>query len=246
MGISQVGKASDFDSDMHRFESCIPYHKEKHMSHTLLNEYNINICYDYCTGNTKSFESLDENYINLLLTYVTDKNSSTIREAITCKAAGYKWLTEKHGMDAIDEKTGKLKEIKPTTNYAENSPSSGGGNFNDFRLERHQKYLNENYDILCSMFSHHRLIYVVEFPYSVIASHIEKNILRVMENQVKGNNTRCSPSFSYSDYINYPNLIVHYLDSRTARMYNAINRKHIEVLEIINSQTNDITQFFES
>ena len=25
MGISQVGKATDFDSVMHRFEPCIPY-----------------------------------------------------------------------------------------------------------------------------------------------------------------------------------------------------------------------------
>ena len=214
--------------------------------HTILNEYNINLCYEYSIGNLDALNSLDENYINLILTYVTDKNSSTIREAITCKAAGYKWLTDKHGLDAIDDKTGKLKEIKPTTNYQDNSTASGGGNFNDFTLKKHEEYLTQNYDIVCSMFSHYRLIYVVEFPYSVIAPQIETSIKRVMEHHKNGINTRCSPSFSYAHYINYPGLIVHHLDNQTARRYNVITKNHIEILEIIHSKTYDITEFFES
>ena len=96
-----------------------------------LNQNNIKKITRYVIGEIT--ELGDELYTNLALSYLNDKNSSTLREAITADVCGYEWISEKLGYDAIDTSNNKFKEIKPKSNWVK---YSGNGNFSDLNRKR--------------------------------------------------------------------------------------------------------------
>jgi hypothetical protein len=204
-----------------------------------LNDKNVKFAYNIVIGKTEEFDKKDEDYKNLMLSYLNDDNSSSLREAITCYVCGYAWNTRKHGEDAINPITNQLIECKPKLH--KDKYCDGGGMFNDMTIQRVEKYLKNDMQIVCSIFSHNRLIYVIEFAFADIAEHIKNRIKNRKEN------SRSSPSFSYTHYMNLSNLKIHYVDLKSINNFRCLSKKHYRMLieKLNGNTTHDLSEFFK-
>jgi len=146
------------------------------------------------------FEELYSHYMN-------DANSSTLREQITAAVAGCKTIPGKLGRDAIDI-NGVEKEIKPK-NFT-GKRTNGGGCFNDYTRARFDKDSDVNLPIISSLFAEGMLMYVVEFRFDSISDRLDQQIVRICEEQ--GNRYVRSCSWTYAQWIDDPDLIVHYIN----------------------------------
>ena len=155
----------------------------------------------------KPTDDQGELFEELYSEYMSDANSSSLREQITAAVAGCKSLPGKLGRDAIDI-NGREKEIKPK-NFT-GKRTNGGGCFNDYTRKRYEKDLCVNLPIISSLFAEGMLIYVVEFKFDAIASRLDEQIVRVCERE--GNRYVRSCSWTYSNWIDNPDLIVHYIN----------------------------------
>ena len=155
----------------------------------------------------KPTDDQGELFEELYREYMADANSSSLREQITAAVAGCKSIPGKLGRDAIDV-NGNEKEIKPK-NYT-GKRTNGGGCFNDYTRKRYKKDLNVNLPIIASLFAKGMLIYVVEFKFECIADRLDEQIIRVCESE--GNRYVRSCSWTYSNWIDNPDLIVHYIN----------------------------------
>ena len=185
-----------------------------------LNDSTLKLITDYYTGNTEAFDSKDPDFQNLLLFYVSDNNSSTLRELATLALIGYESNPSKHGHDGIDNDTKKLKEVKPRFIY-DGEKVGGSGNFNDMTLELLDA--KRNMDVVCSLFCGNRLIYIVEFPLEVIYEHLKKPI----DNAKIGRRVVCG--FSWKQY-DHRDLKIHYFDSITAMEKGCLSKPHYNML----------------
>jgi len=155
----------------------------------------------------KPTEDQGELFEELYREYMADANSSSLREQITAAVAGCKSLPGKLGRDAIDI-NGREKEIKPK-NFT-GKRTNGGGCFNDYTRKRYEKDLCVNLPIISSLFAEGMLIYVVEFKFESIANRLDEQIVRVCERE--GNRYVRSCSWTYSNWIDNPDLVVHYIN----------------------------------
>jgi len=155
----------------------------------------------------KPTDDQGELFEELYSEYMSDANSSSLREQITAAVAGCKSLPGKLGRDAIDI-NGREKEIKPK-NFT-GKRTNGGGCFNDYTRKRYEKDLCVNLPIISSLFAEGMLIYVVEFKFESIADRLDEQIIRVCERE--GNRYVRSCSWSYSNWVDNPDLIVHYIN----------------------------------
>ena len=155
----------------------------------------------------KPTDDQGELFEELYREYMADANSSSLREQITAAVAGCKTIPGKLGRDAIDI-DGIEKEIKPK-NWT-GKRTNGGGCFNDYTRKRWKKDCNVNLPIIASLFAKGMLIYVVEFTFDCIADRLDEQITRICEEQ--GNRYVRSCTWSYSNWIDYPMLRVHYIN----------------------------------
>ena len=155
----------------------------------------------------KPTDDQGELFEELYREYMADANSSSLREQITAAVAGCKSLPGKLGRDAIDI-NGREKEIKPK-NFT-GKRTNGGGCFNDYTRKRYEKDLCVNLPIISSLFAEGMLIYVVEFKFESIANRLDEQIVRVCERE--GNRYVRSCAWTYSNWIDNPDLVVHYIN----------------------------------
>ena len=155
----------------------------------------------------KPTDDQGELFEELYREYMADANSSSLREQITAAVAGCKSLPGKLGRDAIDI-NGREKEIKPK-NFT-GKRTNGGGCFNDYTRKRYEKDLCVNLPIISSLFAEGMLIYVVEFRFETIADRLNDQIVRICEEQ--GNRYVRSCAWTYSNWIDNPDLVVHYIN----------------------------------
>ena len=145
----------------------------------------------------------------LFLMYMSDVNSSTLREAITVLVAGYDPVGGKKGRDAVDPLTGKPKEAKPKS-YTAGTATNGKCVFSDYTQERMNKDIQDDLDIVHSLFVGDRLAYVVEFNIRAAQPKLEKQI----QDHCVGKNqkyVRCA-SWSYKEWVDHPSTKIHYID----------------------------------
>lgn len=157
----------------------------------------------------------DELFEELYEIYINDANSSTLREHITAEVAGCDPIPGKLGRDARDRITLEEKEIKPK-NYTTQT-TNGGGCFNDYTRARYNKDNAVNLPIITSLFVGGRLAYVIEFKFERVAQTLDNQIHEKCE--VKGNRYVRSASWSYINWIDSPNLIVHHLDKELLKTH---------------------------
>ena len=157
----------------------------------------------------KSTKNQGELFEELYTAYMNDSNSSSMREQITTAVAGCITITGKLGRDAVDPIKNIEKEVKPK-NWNGKKRTDGSGCFNDYTRKRYEKDLNVNLPIIASLFAKGMLIYVVEFKFETIAQRLSDQILRICEEQ--GNRYVRSCSWTYRNWIDDPDLIVHYIN----------------------------------
>jgi len=157
-----------------------------------INQNNIKKLTQYVIGEIT--ELGDESYTNLALSYLNDKNSSTLREAITANVCGYEWISKKLGYDAIDTSTNKFKEIKPKLYSVK---YSGNGNFSDLNRQRLIKMISDNSDVVCSLFNDCKLVIVFEFKLNQIYEKLNKQVVEKCEK--KGQDYVRSATFNIND-----------------------------------------------
>ena len=117
----------------------------------------------------KSKEELQNMLAELIEMYLTDKNSSTLREIVTVRVAGYEHGEGKLGYNGFRYEQGRKKmcEVKPVNvNEGERKKLNGGGNFTDYRWSRFERDSEENPNMLVSGFVSGKLIYILEFPFN--------------------------------------------------------------------------------
>jgi len=156
----------------------------------------------------KTTIGLDPMCEELFQMYMSDPNSSTLREAVTVLVAGYDPVVGKHGRDAIDPANGNPKEAKPKSYTGK--PTNGSGCFNDYTLSRLEKDAQEGLDILHSLFIKDRLAYVVEFSIMAVYEKLD-NQIRVNCEEKNQKYVRTA-AWAYSDWIHHPTMRIHYID----------------------------------
>ncbi len=185
----------------------------------IFNDFNINLALQVVTGDKELFDKQDENYKNLLIASLHDNNSSTLRELIMMRYLGYESYSEKLGADGIDNATGTLIEVKPK--YIQRNKKMGGsGNFNDLTMMLLEK--KKDYSIVCGAIYDIKLVYIVEFPMSVIYNHLQKPI-----NKAKAGK-RVVAQFGYKQY-NTDLLKIHYLNEEI--IYECLSKPHANMLK---------------
>jgi hypothetical protein len=197
-----------------------------------LNESNIKLAAHVAVGDLSQLHKKDPDFQNLFMSYAQDKNSSTLRERVSLSILGYESFTAKHGADGYDQVTNRLKEVKPIQSNGI-KPIGNTGGFNDLTIELLEK--KKDYDIVCSLFCNFRLIYLVEFPMSVIYEHLKSPIL------VAKAGKRVVCKFSHTNYDN-DLLKVHYFDSVNSKKYKCLSAPHMSMLEKRNK--NDHLKYF--
>lgn len=190
-----------------------------------LSTRNLDMFTDFFLGNTAELDKKDDDFKNLFLAFASDNNSSTIRESVTLHYLGYEQFTAKHGADGIDNKTGRLKEVKPRY-LSEGTKLSKSGNFNDMTMELLEK--KKDYDIICSLFYETKLVYIVEFPMSAIYDKLKEPIT----NAKVGKRVVCH--FGYKDYSD-ADVKVHYLNEDL--LSTCLSKGHQALLESKNDKT---------
>ncbi len=168
------------------------------------------LCADDFTSSVSRIkrDALERAFVELMELYSTDKNSSTLREFITLKVAGFTATGGKLGFNGYK---GTLKaevkpknvtfEIKKDTDgkemtykvsgkdfkkgdsmYLHRGKLNGGGNFTDFTQDRLDKHIDTEKTVmmLISGFVEGKLAYVIEFPFE------HPDFKRVIKNAVEG------------------------------------------------------------
>jgi hypothetical protein len=206
---------------------------------TTLSKKTIEIGFDYCCN--KSVDLGNDFSKNLFLSILSDPNSSMMREAITVYASGYEWNSEKLGVDAINNKTKQPIEIKPKLHHK--GQCNGGGNFSDYTYDRLYKDYKKNLAIVCSLFSNDKLMYVLEFPFSVLYETLKKQLDQKIT--VEGNRYCRSASFSWKNYMDSEDIKIHYIDLSLIKKYKCISKNFMKALENLVNPPSTLIKFIK-
>jgi hypothetical protein len=157
-----------------------------------LKTYKLNWTLNKVTDNS---DPKDQIIYDLLAESANDLNSSKFREDVTKWLIGLEASEGKHG---YDDDTLAI-EVKPK-NFTGKQKLNGGGQFTDFTWARHRKYLADDVKIVVSGFDKGRILFVVQFDYSVIAPKIESKLVAQLPNGDQPNRYVRSATFSYMDW----------------------------------------------
>ena len=152
---------------------------------------------------------------DVLIRYANDVNSSTLRELITIRKAGYKPQPARTKLGYNGETPrGSPCEVKPVNIRSETGNKlNGGGNFSDFTHERLARYQEDNVVMLVSGFFEGRLMYILEFPFShfPFVERLRQQLLRYFTKKGRkpGQFLR-SAQFSFKHYKDCPTLKIIY------------------------------------
>lgn len=171
----------------------------------------------------KSEEEIIKLFTDLLRIYMNDKNSSTLREKITLKIAGYESTDRKIGYDGFKKINGKtvFSEVKPKNVDTENNriiktprKHDGGGNFTDYTFARFAKDKKENPQMLISGFVDGTLIFVLEFPFNFVefTNQLERSLKKRFPHSDKSGQYLRSARFTFDGYKNSEDLKIIYLN----------------------------------
>lgn len=139
---------------------------------------------------SKSKDNLISCLNDLLTTYMNDNNSSSLREFITVSVAGYEHNPAKLGYNGFKHSSeiggepinceAKPKNIR-SEGYEDRKTKpklNAEGSFNDYTEKRLEKDTQANLNVLSSGFVDGELLYILEFPFSVIHDRMQENLKR--------------------------------------------------------------------
>jgi len=178
----------------------------------------------------KSKDNLISVLLDLLTAYINDKNSSSLREFITVSIAGYQHNPAKLGYNGFKQNS-EINgqpihcEAKPvniqTEGYNEKKTKAklnGAGGFNDYTIERLQKDIKANPNMLSSGFIDGQLLYILEIPFNAIVKRLKEQLPEV---RTTGEYTRYA-NFNYSHWGSSENINIIYINKNAIK----INEKY--------------------
>jgi len=167
---------------------------------------------------------------NLLQVYVNDKNSSFLREMITCSVAGYQHSKAKLGYDGY---LGDLHcEVKPqNVVIGETKRLNAGGCFNDFTWRKFKKCQEDNVRMLMSGFVNGKLVYILEFPFTdeKFLAHMKSNLEKHLPDGDVTNRYIRSCAWSLK---HFENAKLRYLAENYRDYEKAMTKKMFQFLEL--------------
>lgn len=179
-----------------------------------------------------SKETLAATLIDLLTLYINDRNSSTVREWITIKMAGYERSESKLGYNgyrmAVPDGPKEFCEAKPANVYHRDDGSisrklSGNGNFTDYTPERLEKDLETNPCMLVSGFVDGQLVYILKFPFRCLESRLRSVLARHFpENRRPEGQYLRGASFNFHHYRECKGLEIVFISQSLDRFQDAL------------------------
>jgi hypothetical protein len=161
-----------------------------------------------------------EMFFDLLNLYLNDKNSSTLRQLITCESVGITSNPKKLGYDGLNT----FEEVKPKNiDFISNNKLDGSGNYTDLTHARHDKYIKDNVIIHVSGFIDGHLIYIVKVPYIVISDYLKTKLNKILPDGDVSNRYLRSARFSFNNYKNNPLVEVEFVRDNIDVYSNKIN-----------------------
>jgi len=200
------------------------------------------IALNFITKSDNDFENFlkSQNLIKvvkeILSTYVSDKNSSFLREMVSCHIAGYKHSTEKLGYDGYKEKL--PCEIKPQNVDRDSKRRLNlGGSFSDFTWKKFNKCSIDKLNMIMSGFVDGKLIYIITFPFNCeeFKNHLLKQLNKKLPNGDISNEYIRSCSWSFI-HIKNENLSLEYLSSDYIKYRKNMTKKLFDFIQEKNSK----------
>lgn len=183
------------------------------------NKEQLEFAENYFFGDKKLYEQSDAMCQQWFVSYVQDKNSSSIREEVTLYHLGYQKLDNKHGADGYHPDTKKYVEVKPQYLHPNKKGKfgklTGGGTFNDLTIDKIKMLEKEDWDILCSGFADDKMIFIARFSANDITNYLFDKLNKI----IKKPKRRKSVSFGYNQYKDASNLKILWLDEDNAKKY---------------------------
>lgn len=176
------------------------------------------------TDVVKPKSKLEKIVYGLIAEFANDSNSAKFREDVTKLMVGLKPSEGKLGYDDDFEPI----EVKPV-NFTGRAVLAGSGNFSDFTWKRHTKYLADDARMLVSGFTHGKLLYIVDFPYTSLRERVEYVLNRKLPaGDVKGTYVR-SLTFYWNSWVGGPYTLAYvrpnienYKDCFNKKFYNMV------------------------
>lgn len=153
-------------------------------------------------------EGHGEMTMDFLELYINDSNSSTLREAITCKVIGLEFTGKKLGYDSKHTN----EEIKPRNVQTSTTKILDGyGNYSDLTWRRHNKYIADDVIIHVSGFVNGLLMYIVKFKYIDLAPYLQEMLERDLPNGDKKNKYVRTAYFTYTNFKDFPSYEIEFV-----------------------------------
>jgi len=153
-------------------------------------------------------ESHGEMTMDFLELYINDSNSSTLREAITCKVIGLEFTGKKLGYDSKHTN----EEIKPRN--AQTSATKildGWGNYSDLTWRRHNKYIADDVIVHVSGFVDGLLMYIVKFKYVDLAPYFQVMLERDLPDGDQKHKYVRTAWFTYTNIKDLPSFEIEFI-----------------------------------
>ena len=146
--------------------------------------------------------------MDLLEVYINDSNSSTLREAITCKVVGLESTGKKLGYDSkLTNEEVKPKNIKT----GDKKKLDAHGNYSDLTHRRHKKYIEDNVIIHMSGFVNGFLIYIIKVNYLDLAPYFQNMLDKQLPNGDETNKYVRTAYFMFNVIKDMPSLEIEFL-----------------------------------
>ena len=146
--------------------------------------------------------------MDFLELYINDSNSSTLREAITCKVLGLDFTGKKLGYDSKHTN----EEIKPRN--AQTSTTKildGWGNYSDLTWRRHNKYIADDVIVHVSGFVDGLLMYIVKFKYVDLAPYFQVMLERDLPDGDQKHKYVRTAWFTYTNIKDLPSFEIEFI-----------------------------------
>lgn len=178
-----------------------------------LNKEQLDFAENYFFGDKAVFFNSAPIAQQWFVSYVQDKNSSTVREEVTLYHLGYVKFDKKHGADGKHPVTKKLAEVKPQYAHLDENGKqkklNGGGTWNDITEEKLEAI--KGYDVLCSGFAEDKCLFIVRFPAEVLIPFLSLRLSLIKK--------RKTISFGWNKYKDSPDLEVCHFDEANAAKF---------------------------
>ena len=165
----------------------------------------------YSKGDLSKEEVIEghgEMTMDFLELYINDSNSSTLREAITCKVLGLDFTGKKLGYDSKHTN----EEIKPRN--AQTSATKildGWGNYSDLTWRRHNKYIADDVTVHVSGFVDGLLMYIVKFKYVDLAPYFQVMLERDLPDGDQKHKYVRTAWFTYTNIKDLPSFEIEFI-----------------------------------